>query len=130
MTSNAPSWEQLFGETIDKIFISEEKTSLLFITTKGDSYYAYTGGECCNNVYIEHMNDVSVLIGEEVLSITGVEESAEDSWLLTFCTAKGYCDVEVRNVTDDFAYSGSLTLDAKNAFPTQKIPMTEVKIDF
>ena len=60
---------ELIGETIKEIRISDDKQSVIFINTDEYDFCYYTVNDCCNDVWINHLNGLDYLIGEK---ITGV----------------------------------------------------------
>lgn len=125
------TWLKLLNKTINELYISDDKTIILFITSDGESIYAYAAGECCNYVYLEHIEGLSLLLGNSILQVSGISESSEENWKITLSTSKGQCDLEVRNLEqDDYAYGGSFELDEINSFPERNFEMRKILVDF
>jgi hypothetical protein len=90
------------------------------IRTNEGIYSFVTENDCCNKVWIEHLEGVELIIGKEVTDIirktTGVYESidgggVEEAILYTIVTTGGYLYIELRNNHNGY-YSGKLTLES------------------
>ena len=105
----------LIGQRINGIFVNDTHDRVAFRTNEGRYLGFYTSGECCNNVYINHMsgtevlgegNSFDLLRGALVLGVEEKEwvevnehdrgECVEDGFF-TIRTDRGYIDFEVRN---------------------------------
>jgi hypothetical protein len=103
----------MIGKTINEMSISDDKECLIFKTNDGEFVYA-TMGDCCNSVWIEHIDNVDALLGG---TVTEVQEASFGDWVeleekdfkcefadeyeelafWTMITNKGHCKIEVRN---------------------------------
>lgn len=122
-------FENLIGERINDILLSEDNTTLLIRTTHGKEYHYCTIPDCCNTVWINHMNGIGVL-GEgntfDILRgvlVTGAEDKGWGSNIFpddpnndviqdgffTLKTDRGYIDFEVRNSHNGYYDGGIFT---------------------
>lgn len=119
-------FKELIGKKINGIFIGNDKWALVFRDTEGKFYRYDTQNDCCNTVYINHLNGVTILGGNNEfdllrgVTVTGAEdkgwgENREDvegcevvqDGFWTIKTDRGYIDIEVRNEHNGY-YGGSL----------------------
>jgi hypothetical protein len=106
--------EKLIGKTIKKVLISEDKERIHFVTNDGIFKYK-TENDCCNVVWIEHIDNVPALFGKVIevkdSNLDDWEIIEEDRWgyieagFWLIKTDKGHCRIEVRNDHNGF-YSG------------------------
>lgn len=98
--------KELIGEHVVAVLLSSDKTYLQFFNASLDVISFCTEGDCCNEVWIAHINGLASLIGEKVLCVRENEWKSLDyedlnmsleaiSW--TIRTQKGYFDIEMRN---------------------------------
>ena len=140
-------FDNLVGKRINSILISDDKRSVVFKTVDGATFSYYTSGECCNDVWINHMTGVEVL-GEgnsfDILRgalVIGSEDkgwtddlSTGDDWgvindgFFTLKTDRGYIDFEVRNSHNGY-YGGSFEFD-EHFDPNGDEEYREVLADF
>ena len=122
-------FDNLVGKRINSILIRDDNRRVVFKTVDGKEFRYYTSGECCNDVWINHMTGVEVL-GEgnsfDILRgalVTGSEDkgwsddvAGEDDYgviqdgFFTLKTDRGYIDFEVRNSHNGY-YGGSFEFD-------------------
>jgi hypothetical protein len=110
--------KNLFGVFIRNIYISEDKTVLLFIT---DEYLVYRAeGECCSQSWFESIsNPENIILNKNTCykKIIGIEEKqcvlqehpdhdCLSVYGYTLKTSEGYCDIEYRNSSNGY-YGGS-----------------------
>ena len=118
----------LIGQRINGIFVNDTHDRVAFRTNEGRYLGFYTSGECCNNVYINHLsgtevlgegNSFDLLRGALVLGVEEKEwvaidehdcgECVEDGFF-TIKTDRGYIDFEVRNEHNGY-YGGHVGED-------------------
>lgn len=95
---------KLIGKTIQQVLIDEEKYVLVFKTNDGDYIYA-TYGDCCNDVWFNHIDGVDALIGGTVIDVDqssweeaeATRDYCDEIAFWTIKTNKGYSKIEVRN---------------------------------
>jgi hypothetical protein len=118
-------FKNLVGQRINGIFLANDSWALLIRTIDGKFHRYDTANDCCNSVWFNHINGVTIL-GEgnsfDLLRgalVTGVEdkgwgENRDDSeyevvqdafW--TIKTDRGYIDIEVRNSHNGY-YGGDV----------------------
>lgn len=144
------SKELLTGKTIQFVDINDTSEFIRFTTTDGNHVFMFTQGDCCNDVWFNHVNGLNNLVGATIKEIknkdwrevynwepnTGTRKDnyreAEESCVLTFCTNKGYCDIEVRNSHNGY-YGGEVfftdNLD-KNYYHNQHSKYLKIEGDF
>jgi len=122
-------FKNLVGERINGILLNESNDRLIIRTINGREYHYYTSGDCCNNVWINHMSGVNILGDGNTFDILrgalvtasedkgwGENRNDEDEWnviqdgFFTLSTDRGYIDFEVRNSHNGY-YSGSFEYD-------------------
>jgi hypothetical protein len=121
-------FKNLIGKRINGIFVNDDHTILVFRSTGGDLHPYSISGDCCNTVYINHLQGVNVIgegnvfdliRGALVLSAEDKEwkpaiqqegeefyEVVEDGFF-TICTDRGYIDLELRNEHNGY-YGGHI----------------------
>jgi len=107
------TFEEMLGQTINKIWINEDNDTLIFETTGGGFCYQ-TEADCCNQVWFEHISLSPKLYGSYVmgvedkgwneLSSPSAYEVLENAFY-TITTSNGYIDMEVRNSNNGY-YGG------------------------
>lgn len=60
--------EQLLGKTINNLSLSTCSQYLMFNTTHGDLYF-YTENDCCNLVWINHINPTGYVMQNVVFEL-------------------------------------------------------------
>ena len=119
------TFKDLHGERINGIFMGNDGWALVFRTINGKYFRYDTSNDCCNSVWVNHINGVELLGKGDSFDllrgvlVTGSEdkgwgENREDEdgyevvqdgfWSLH--TDKGYIDIEVRNSHNGY-YGGS-----------------------
>ena len=119
-------FKNLVGQRINGIFLGNDSWALLIRTIDGKFHRYDTQNDCCNSVWFNHLNGVTIL-GEgnsfDLLRgavVTGVEDkgwgenrSDEQGYEVvqdgfwTIKTDRGYIDIEVRNSHNGY-YGGSV----------------------
>jgi len=118
----------LVGKRINGLFIGDDDWALVFRDINQRYYCFRTENDCCNNVWFNHVNGVSTVLGEgnlfDVLRgamVTGVEDKGwtkdrEDGYdviqdgFWTIKTDRGYIDLEVR-ISHNGYYGGRVKYD-------------------
>jgi len=118
-------FKNLVGQRINGIFLGNDSWALVVRTIDGKFHRYDTENDCCNSVWFNHINGVTIL-GEgnsfDLLRgalVTGVEdkgwgedheeeghEVVQDAFW-TIKTDRGYIDIEVRNSHNGY-YGGSV----------------------
>ncbi len=112
------SFKELENKIITHAFIENGKELLGFNTNEGMFIYC-SEGDCCNEVWFEHLSGIEA-IGGKVLSVEAKGwnsiddcDSNEDVFLdagfWSIKTTKGYIDIEVRNSHNGY-YGGNVRL--------------------
>ena len=128
-------FDVLVGKRINGLFIGDDDWALVFRDINERYYCFRTENDCCNQVWFNHINGVSTVLGEgnlfDVLRgamVTGVEdkgwtEDREDGYdviqdgFWTIATDRGYIDLEVRNSHNGY-YGGSVKYDEESKIDT------------
>ena len=121
----------LVGKRINGLFIGDDDWALVFRDINERYYCFRTENDCCNQVWFNHINGVSTVLGEGNLfdilrgaMVTAVEdkgwsEDREDGYdviqdgFWTIKTDRGYIDLEVRNSHNGY-YGGSVKYDEES----------------
>ena len=120
-------FNDLVGERINGVFLGNDDWTLMFRTVRGEFLRYDTSNDCCNSVWFNHINGLSILgegnsfdllRGALVLSVEdkgwGDNRSDEDGYEVvqdafwTIKTDRGYIDIEVRNSHNGY-YGGSVS---------------------
>lgn len=109
----------LVGRTITEVVIALDKESVEFVTPD-ERYYFEAHGDCCSNSWIESIEWLDNLIGEEVISCNEhyVREDVPDDhpfsendclkfYNVEIITKKGICAIDFRNQSNGY-YDGEL----------------------
>lgn len=120
------AFKVLCGERINGIFLGNDSWALVFRTVDGKYFQFDTSNDCCNSVWFNHINGVTILgegnsfdllRGATVISTedkgwgdnrddeNGYEVVQDGFW--TIKTDRGYIDIEVRNSHNGY-YGGSV----------------------
>jgi len=118
------TFTDLIGKRVNDVLINDDKTVIAFRTIEGEYLAYYASGDCCNNVWFNHLTctnalgtgDVfDILRGAEVLGeetkgwsdVVNERDSYEvvEDGFWTIKTARGYIDLEVRNTHNGY-YGG------------------------
>ena len=141
MSERVNSFEEMLGQTINKIWLNEDHDKVVFETTGGDFAYV-TVPDCCNQVWFEHLSLSPKLFGSYLMGVEAKDwvdisnepdsyEVLEQSfWTLT--TSNGYIDLEVRNSHNGY-YGGSIDYVANadwKRYSIVKEDMREITEDF
>lgn len=119
--------KEIIGHTIAAVRINEDATLLEFTAMDGQRFAYRAEGDCCNQVWFNHMNNVSALLGSTVLSVEAKDwvpmnedrvggDEYEELGLWSILTLNGHCDIEVRNNHNGY-YGG--TISPTVAFPDE-----------
>jgi len=113
----------LIGRTVFAVSITQDKEGICFHTDGGDRWYR-TERDCCNSVWLNHVQGVRSLWGEEVLGIdeygwvdttpTPDLDEYEECLSVSIRTRKGTCDLEFRNNHNGY-YGGSVVAGAPDS---------------
>lgn len=119
--------KELIGKTVNEIWT--DKTTIIVRCSDGDFKYV-AEGDCCSVSWVEHMENVSELIGATILSVESVERSSGmtekeieekheclDVYGDKAITDKGYFILEYRNESNGY-YSGWMEFEGKVEFKT------------
>jgi hypothetical protein len=120
------TFSNLVGKRINGVFVGNDNWALVFRDVNGKFYRYDTSGDCCNNVWVNHItgvdvvgkgNEFDLLRGALVIKAEskgwndnrdgnedGYEVVQEAFW--TIHTDRGYIDIEVRNSHNGY-YGGS-----------------------
>jgi hypothetical protein len=111
-------FKELIGKRINGIFLGNDRWTLAFRDTEGKWYRFDTSNDCCNSVFVNHINGVDcVRRGGDVFDMIrgalvlgaedkgwgenrdGSDEGGEviQDGFWTIRTDRGYIDIEVRN---------------------------------
>jgi hypothetical protein len=120
-------FRNLVGKRITGIFLANDAWTVVFRTTDGKYLCYNTENDCCNSVWFNHINGVSIigkgnsfdlLRGALVLSTEdkgwGENRTGDDGYEVvqdgfwTIRTDRGYIDIEVRNSHNGY-YGGSVS---------------------
>lgn len=119
-------WAPVLGRVIKAVRRNDAKDLIELETEQGTVIYLSATGDCCSSSWFEHLAGVDALIGEKVLRVVerempgcltdGKDEHGEDHESLqyygwTLETAKGRCDLEMRNSSNGY-YGGSIEIGA------------------
>lgn len=106
-------FDVLIGKMITSVSLSDYQELIEFVDHNGVSYIFQSYGDCCNNVWFNHVSGLECLLGQMILKVdekpwinvdaTIQEYDKASFW--TFHTTKGYFDFEVRNSSNGY-YSG------------------------
>ena len=125
----------LVGKRINGLFLGDDDWALVFRDINERYYCFRTENDCCNQVWFNHINGVSTVLGEGNLfdilrgaMVTAVEdkgwsEDREDGYdviqdgFWTIKTDRGYIDLEVRNSHNGY-YGGSVKYDEESKIDT------------
>ena len=110
---------QLIGKIIEKVYISNDKSSLIFETEDSEFHHYTAFGDCCNSVWFSHFNGIYDIIHQKVQSVESKDwmdvdggyigdDSCEESCMWTLSTNRGRIDIEVRNSHNGY-YGGSVS---------------------
>jgi len=115
----------LIGKRVNDVLMNDDKTMIVFQTVEGE-YLGYSAhGECCNDVWFNHLTCTNALgtgdlfdilrgtevLGEEAKGWVDVKNEDEDSWNViedafwSIQTSRGWIDLEVRNTHNGY-YGG------------------------
>src|ERR1700735_534686 len=106
----------LIGRTITEVVVAPDKESVEFVTPD-ERYYFEAYGDCCSDSWIESIEWLDNLIGEEVISCDEhcIREEADSSkndyvkfYNIEIITKKGLCAIDFRNKSNGY-YDGDLT---------------------
>ena len=145
-------FKELIGKRINGIFLGNDRWTLAFRDTEGRWYRFDTSNDCCNSVYVNHINGVDcvrkngdifdVMRGALVLGAEDKGWGENHSWseadggeygeviqdgFWTIATDRGYIDIEVRNDHNGY-YGGSF--DASGSGVEDVEDLEEVTNDF
>lgn len=105
--------EQLIGNRVDRVTLSDDATIIEFSCPNGR--YTYVAeGDCCSESWFNHLSGVGVLLGQTVREViqrdepaivagTRQEEDRVYGW--TLVTDRGHVDLEMRNSSNGY-YGG------------------------
>ena len=126
----ASIFDNLIGHRINGVFLARDNWTILFRTTEGKYFRYDTANDCCNTVWVNHINGLNILGKGDVFElmrgalVTGAEDkewTPDRSWteadggeygeviqdgFYTLKTDRGYIDIEVRNDHNGY-YGGS-----------------------
>jgi len=112
----------MFKKLINKKIVKTKwsDSAILFYLEDGSRVGFKPVGECCNEVYIEDIDDESVLQDCTILEIEeaeGCDEVGDTQWVFyKFKTSKGYATLSLRNEpgSSGYMYAGYLDKMDKN----------------
>jgi hypothetical protein len=104
----------LIGKKVESVWLNEDSDHLLFKTNGGDFCF-YCVGECCSHSWIESIEDIESILGNEITEIvehdisSGETEEHEclDVMNYDIKSLKGTCTIDFRNSSNGY-YGGSL----------------------
>lgn len=111
-----PVFSELIGKSITNILINSENSIILFKTGHDEEFAYCCEGDCCNDVWIEHLNGIDCIIdGSTIFDVkskgsedrTPTKQEVEEALLWTIYTSSGNFDIEVRNSHNGY-YGGSM----------------------
>ena len=108
--------EELKGVAVKSVEINNAKDLIVILSENGDKWYLSATGDCCSSSWFEHIEGIDALIGETINKVVDREmpEGRDDEehehlefygWTLE--TAKGRCDIEMRNASNGY-YGGDV----------------------
>lgn len=132
-------FDDFVGKTVTKLEIGDDGGFIRFTFSDGDvaTYNAY--GDCCSTTWINDLNGVKSLLGQEIIThergITDDDDDdddedieEEDDWgqviqryAERFRTASGYFDILYRNESNGY-YGGSLELCGDDDYSWREKP--------
>lgn len=93
-------FEELFGKTITKIVVSDDKETVTFTDNEGNKYQMYHFQDCCESVYVEDITgDLNDLLNTPIIKAeenTSEEDFECGSLTWTFyniATVKGHVTI-------------------------------------
>lgn len=106
----------LVGITIAEVNVSDGMNDIQFVTTNKQKFHFQCYGECCANPYIETLENVKDLIGQEITEVSADSKRLEnndydvvDATFYTIKSLKGRCFIDFR-VSHNGYYGGDLRL--------------------
>lgn len=113
-------FEDLSGEILQHIKISDDKTMIHFITESGRYYKMYHQQDCCEEVYLEDIcGDIEDLLGSPILHAVESSQEKEEDWEHTTWTFYKLSTIK-----------GSVTLrwyGTSNGYYSESVNFEEVK---
>lgn len=130
----------LEGKTIKKVVISDDKLVIKFLDQNNEEFIFATEGDCCNTVWIEHVNGIKLILGSIIHKVEEIpyreagpdERSPEDDALDIFgykLFGGGYCIIECRNSHNGY-YGGIIGQVTKEYPGFYTSSFTEITDDF
>jgi hypothetical protein len=124
-------FNHLVGQTVVELHTDPERVYLCFTLADGRRVVFVAEGDCCNDVWFNHITGVEALIGRTVLStenkewvdVEATRQECEEAGFFTLCTERGRCDIEVRNSHNGY-YGGSISYLGENGL-TEPVAITE-----
>ncbi len=129
--------EELIGLKVNKLFVNEDESILIFETNNGDFNYL-TSADCCSETWFADILGVKSLLGEIVNTVKKVEletiidgrcrQTEDEFYGIKIATNKGHIDIIFRNSSNGY-YGGSLHY--KNQFEFKRPEnLTEITDDW
>jgi len=121
----------LVGQTVTALHADPERYRLCFTLEDGRRVVFVAEGDCCNDVWFNHICGLDALIGHPVLAaekkgwidVEATRQEVEEAGYFTLYTDHGCCDIEVRNSHNGY-YGGSITYLGENGL-TEPEAITE-----
>lgn len=110
--------EKLIGLEAKSVKVSDDKEEIEIALKDGRIATLKAWGDCCSNSWFEHIENIDVLIGNEIVGVIEREmpdgRQADDCEWVEFYgwsiqTQKGSCDIEMRNMSNGY-YGGNVEL--------------------
>lgn len=106
----------LVGTTIAEVNVSDGMNDIQFVTTNKQKFHFQCYGECCAYPFIETLENVKDIIGQEITEISADYKDIEEEYdgvtncvFYTIKSLKGRCFIDFR-VSHNGYYSGDLRL--------------------
>ena len=119
------TFTDLIGKRVNDVLVNDDKTVIAFRTIEGEYLAYYASGECCNDVWFNHLTCTNALgtgdlfdilrgtevLGEETKGWVDVKNEDADSYdviedaFWSIQTSRGWIDLEVRNTHNGY-YGG------------------------
>lgn len=123
-------FKDLIGQRINGVFLADSNRTMVFRTVQGKLYRYITQSDCCNTVWVNHINGLNIIGKGDTFDlmrgalVTGGEDkewTENRGWtaadggeygdviqdgFFTLHTDRGYIDIEVRNDHNGY-YGGS-----------------------
>ena len=124
-------FNDLVGQTIVEVHADPERWVLLFTLADGRRVGYATENDCCNDVWFHHVSGLEAIIGQTITStemkgwvdVESTRQECEEAAFFTLCSARGRCDIEVRNSSNGY-YGGTVVFLGENGL-NEPQPITE-----